>query len=183
MASLVDRMVRAARLDATVYEEVEADTTAMGQATIVVILSSLAGGIGVAADNGLGGLIGGAIASLIGWYVWAFLTYYIGTRWLPEPTTQADTGQMLRTLGFASAPGVIRIAGVIPGLNLVVLILAPLWMLCTMVVAVRQALDYSGTGRAIVVCLIGFVVQLAVIAIIFITFGLVAASQPGPPAA
>jgi hypothetical protein len=182
MASLVDRMVRAARLDATVYEEVEADTTAMGQAMLVVILSSLAGGIG-AAEGGLAGLIGGTIASLIGWYVWAFLTYYIGTKWLPEPTTQADTGQMLRTIGFASSPGLIRIAGIIPGLGLVALIVAPLWMLCSMVVAVRQALDYSGTGRAIVVCLIGFVVQLAVIAVIFFTFGIVAASQSGPPAA
>ena len=91
--------------------------TAMGQATLVVILSSLAGGIGALAEGGAGGLIGGTIGSLIGWYVWAFLTYYIGTKWLPEPTTQADTGQMLRTLGFASAPGVIRVAGIIPGVG------------------------------------------------------------------
>lgn len=182
MAGMVDRMLRAARLDATVYEEVEADTSATMQATAVVLLSSIAGGIGVAHD-GIGGLIGGAIASLIGWYVWAFLTYYIGTKWLPEPTTEADTGQMLRTLGFASAPGILRIAGIIPGLGLVVLFVTSLWMLCAMVVAVRQGLDYSSTGRAIVVCLIGFLVQIAVIALIFITFGMLGAGQPGPTAA
>jgi hypothetical protein len=184
MASLADRMLRAAKLDATVYEEVEADTTALGQATLVVVLSSIAGGIGTIGESGVGGLIGGTIASLIGWYIWAFLTYYIGTRWLPEPTTQADIGQLLRTLGFAGSPGLIRVLGAIPVVGVVALIVASLWMLCTMVVAVRQALDFTSTGRAIVVCLIGFLVQLAVIALIFMAFGLaVAASQPVLPEA
>jgi len=183
MASLTDRMLRAARLDANLYEEVEADTTAMGQAMTVVILSSVAGGIGASAANGIGGLIGGAVASLIGWYIWAFLTYYIGTKWLPEPTTEADVGQMLRTLGFSSAPGIVRLAGIIPGLGTIVLITAPIWMLCAMVVAVRQGLDYTSTGRAVVVCLIGFVVQIVVILAVFTALGLMVGSQPGPPAA
>jgi len=183
MASITDRMMRAAKLDASLYEEVEADTTAMGQATIVVILSSIAGGIGTAAEGGMFGLIVGAIGSLIGWYIWAFLTYYIGTKWLPEPTTEADTGQMLRTLGFASAPGILRIAGVLPGVGIVALIVVPLWMLCAMVVAVRQALDYSGTGRAIVVCLIGFVVQIVFLIVVFTLFGLAFGGHGGPPAA
>lgn len=181
MANLVDRMLRAARLDASVYEEVEADTTALGQAMTVVVLSSMAGGIGT--HNGLGGLIAGAIASLIGWYIWAFLTYYIGTKWLPEPTTEADVGQMLRTLGFASTPGLIRIVGLIPGVGMIALIAAPIWMLCTMVVAVRQALDYGSTARAIVVCLIGFVVQVIAILIIFFALGAMIGSQPGLPEA
>ena len=183
MASIADRMMRAAKLDAALYEEVEADTTAMGQATIVVVLASIAGGIGTSAEGGVVGLIVGTIASLIGWYIWAFLTYYIGTKWLPEPTTEADTGQMLRTLGFASAPGILRIAGVLPGVGIVVLLVVPLWMLCAMVVAVRQALDYTGTGRAIVVCLIGFVAQMVFLIVIFTIFGLALASQGGPPTA
>lgn len=183
MASIVDRMMRASRLDAALYEEVEADTTAMGQATLVVVLASIAGGIGTSAEGGVVGLIVGTIASLIGWYIWAFLTYYIGTKWLPEPTTEADTGQMLRTLGFASAPGILRIAGVLPGVGIVALLIVPLWMLCAMVVAVRQALDYTGTGRAIVVCLIGFVVQMVFLIVIFTIFGLALASQGGGPAA
>jgi hypothetical protein len=183
MASLVDRMVRAAKFDTTVYEEVEADANALGQATLVVVISSLAGGIGTISEGGFAGLIGGTIGSLIGWYVWAFLTYYVGTKWLPEPTTQADTGQLLRTLGFASSPGLIRVLGIIPGIGLVALIVAPLWMLGTMVLAVRQALDFSGTGRAIIVCLVGFVVQLAVIVLIFMTFGLFVGGESGLPEA
>ena len=129
MATLVERMLRAARLDANLYEEVEADPTTMRQALVVVLLSSVAGGIGTAGEDGLG-LFGAAIASLIGWYIWAFLTYYIGTKWLPEPATEADVGQMLRTLGFASAPGIIRILGVIPGLGMVIAVIGSLWMLC-----------------------------------------------------
>lgn len=179
MANLVDRMLRAARLDANLYEEVEADTSALGQAMTVVVLSSIAGGIGTISENGIAGLIGGTIGSLIGWYIWAFLTYYIGTKWLPEPTTEADTGQMLRTLGFASAPGILRIAGIVPGLGLVAQVVIPLWMLCAMVVAVRQALDYTSTLRAIGVCVIGFAIQLVVIFLIMmLSFGLFGSDGP-----
>lgn len=181
MATLVERMLRAARLDANLYEEVEADPTTMRQALAVVLLSSIAGGIGTAGQDGLG-LVGAAIASLIGWYIWAFLTYYIGTKWLPEPATEADVGQMLRTIGFASAPGVIRILGVIPGIGMVVAVVGSLWMLCAMVVAVRQALDYRSTGRAIAVCVIGFVVQVAVISAFLIAFGAMGGPDAGPTA-
>ena len=47
MASLGNRMIRAAKLDVSLYEEVEADTGATGQAMLVVVLSSLAAGIGI----------------------------------------------------------------------------------------------------------------------------------------
>ncbi len=181
MATLVERMLRAARLDSNLYEEVEADPTTMRQALAVVLLSSLAGGIGTAAEDGLG-LFGAAIASLIGWYIWAFLTYYIGTKWLPEPATEADVGQMLRTLGFASAPGVVRILGVIPGIGMAVAVIGSLWMLCAMVIAVRQALDYRSTGRAIAVCVIGFVVQVVVISAFLIALGGVSGPDATPTA-
>lgn len=181
MPTIVERMLRASRLDANLYEEVEADRSTMGQALAVVLLSSIAGGIGTAGEDGLG-LFGAAIASLIGWYVWAFLTYFIGTKWLPEPTTEADVGQMLRTLGFASAPGVIRILGVIPGVSMPVAVIGSLWMLCAMVVAVRQALDYRSTGRAIAVCIIGFVVQVAVITAMLVALSAVGGPGSGPTA-
>lgn len=181
MASLIDRMLRAARLDASLYEEVEADPSTMRQAVGVVLLSSAAGGVGVAPDDGIG-VLGAIIASLVGWYIWAFLTYYIGTKWLPEPATEADVGQMLRTLGFASAPGIVRIGGAIPGLTVLTTFVASIWMLCAMVVAVRQALDYRSTARAIAVCIIGFVVQMVVLAILFMGFGVVATPDSTPTA-
>ena len=163
MARLQDRIVRAAKLDAQLYEEVEADPTAMGQATGLVALSALAAGIGNFAEGGLAGVVGGTVLALIAWYVWAYLTYFIGTRFLAEPQTKADHGELLRTIGFASAPGLIRVLGVIPGLTGFVFSIAGIWMLAAMVIAVRQALDYTSTWRAVAVCAIGWVVQVMIL--------------------
>ncbi len=166
MPSIQDRMLRAAKLDAQLYEEVEADKGAMGQATAVVLLSSLAAGIGSFSSGGLLGIAGGAVGALVSWYIWAYLTYFIGTRWLAEPQTRADAGELLRTIGFSSAPGVIRVLGIVPGLHALVFGVAAIWMLVAMVIAVRQALDYHSTGRAVGVCAIGWVVQVAILVIV-----------------
>lgn len=85
MALFTDRMIRAAKLDVNLYEEVEADKGAIGQAMGVVILSSVAAGIGTGGTAGMKGLVFGTIVALAGWFIWAFLTYYIGTKLLPEP--------------------------------------------------------------------------------------------------
>jgi len=171
-------MIRAAKLDANLYEEVEADTGATRQAMLVVVLSSLAAGIGSVGGAGLTGLFLGALSALVGWYIWAFLTYFIGTRFLPEPQTEADVGQLLRTIGFSSSPGLLRVAGIIPGLTGIVFLGCAVWMLVAMVIAVRQALDYHGTGRAIAVCLIGWVVQLVIIGLVMMFLGIGAEPQP-----
>jgi len=171
MDNLKDRIIRAAKLDVALYEEVEADKDAIGQASGVVILSSLAAGIGTALYGGFSGIVLGAIAALIGWYVWAYLTYFIGTKFLPEPQTEADFGQLLRTTGFASSPGLIRVLGIIPGFTALVFLVASVWMLMAMVIAVRQALDYSGTLRALGVCVIGWVIQALSILLLFYILG------------
>lgn len=171
MTSFVDRMIRAAKLDVHLYEEVEADRRSMGQAMGVVLLSSLAGGIGFMQEAGLMGLVIGTVGSLLGWYVWAFMTYLIGTKFLPEPQTHADYGELLRTIGFSSAPGLIRVFGIIPGLSGFVNLLAGVWMLVAMVIAVRQALDYQSTYRAIGVCLIGWIIQAVLLALLVTTMG------------
>ena len=160
MASFSERMIGAAKLDVHTYEEVEADTTAMGQSMWVVVLSSIAAGIGTGA--GIAGLVVGSIAALVGWFVWAFVTYLIGTKLLPEPQTEADVGQLLRTTGFSATPGILRVFGIIPGLGVLAVGVANIWMLVSMVVAVRQALDYNSTGRALGVCLIGWLALVLV---------------------
>ena len=163
MGNLYDRMLRAAKLDVQLYEEVEKDQAAMPQAMTAVLLSSLAGGIGSLGAVGLWGLLGGLLAALVGWFVWALLTYFIGTRLLPEPQTKTDLGELLRTTGFSSSPGVIRVLGVIPFLGPIVVLIASIWMLVAMVIAVRQALDYTSTLRAVGVCLIGYLVWLVIL--------------------
>lgn len=167
MEQLTDRIIRAAKLDDSLYAEVETDTDAMGQAVLVVILSSIAAGIGSIAEGGLGGIILGTLISLLAWYIWAYLTYYIGTKWLPEAQTQSNPGELLRTIGFSSAPGLIRVVGVVPGLTGPVFLLAAVWMLVAMVVAVRQALDYHSLWRAAGVCVIGWLIQGLVVALLF----------------
>ena len=171
MASLTDRMMRAAKLDISLYEEVEADKEAMGQAMTVVIISSVAAGIGTIGTTGLKGLFFGSIAALLGWFIWAFLTYAIGTKLLAEPQTKADYGELLRTIGFSSSPGVLRVFGFIPIIGNILNLICGIWMLVAMVIAVRQALDYKSTWRAVAVCLIGFVVQVFVFALFYRSFG------------
>ena len=171
MSPFVDRMIRAAKLDVHLYEEVEADKSAIGQAIGVVVLSSAASGIGLFSTGGLEGMVMGTIGALFGWYAWAFLTYLIGTKLLPEPQTHSTHSELLRTIGFASSPGIIRVLAIIPGMAPIVFTVAGVWMLVAMVIAVRQALDYHSTLRAIGVCVIGWVVQAVIVWIMLGMFG------------
>jgi hypothetical protein len=159
-------MLRAALLKVDLYEEVEEDKEALFQAMLVVIISSLAAGIGSGLKGGLSFMFLVVLAALIGWYIWAYLTYLIGTKLLPEPTTKADHKELLRTIGFSSSPGVIRILGIIPGIGKIIFPIASIWMLIAMIIAVRQALDYSSTGRAIVVCVIGWIIQSLILSLL-----------------
>ena len=172
MASFTQRIIGATVLDAATYEEVEADRTSTGQAMGVVLLSAVAAGIGA---RGFGVSISlvptVAIVALLGWASWALLTYQIGVKLLPGPDTRADVTELLRTIGFASAPGILRIVGVVPAFAAPVFVLTTVWMLLAMIVAVRQALDYSGTLRALAVCGIGWLLTIACI----LALGLLAA--------
>ena len=170
MANFGNRIIRAAKLDVALYEEVEADKSSLGQAMGVVILSSIAAGIGSTSAGILEMLIG-VVVTLAGWYIWAYLTYFIGTKLLPEPQTKADHGELLRTIGFSSSPGLIRVLGVVPVMREIVFLIAAIWMLVAMVIAVRQALDYTGTLRAIGVCAIGWIIQAVMFGLLFFVFG------------
>ena len=171
MTSFTDRMIGAAKLDVRVYEEVEGDTSATGQAMGVVLLASLANAVGL----GVGGLdlfVVLGIASLIGWAISAFTIYIVGAKLWPESQTRADVGELMRTMGFAQAPGLLRVLGSLPGVGSLVLFPTSIWLLVTMVVAVRQALDYSSTPRAVGVCLVAWFLSnllLAVPLLLFVT--------------
>ncbi len=156
--SFIHRVLGASRFDIQTYEEVEADHTALGQALGVVVISSLAAGIGI------GGTAAGAVAvtvvSLVGWAFWAWVTYVIGVRIFPTTQTDADWGQLLRTTGFSASPGVLRILGVLPGFTGIVFLICTVWMLAAFIVAVRQALDYTSVWRAVGVCCFGWFVYV-----------------------
>lgn len=171
MSNLINRMIRAAKLDVNLYEEVEADKGALSQAMGVVILSGVAAGVGSIGSAGIAGILTGTIAALIGWFIWAYITYIVGTKLLPQPQTKADYGELLRTIGFASSPGLLRVFGIIPVLAGIAFIAASVWMLIAMVIAVRQALDYTSTLRAVGVCVIGWIIQMITLMLFFSIFG------------
>jgi hypothetical protein len=162
------RIIRAARLDSELYEEVEADRSATWQALSVVILAGLASGIGMLGHvSSVTFVVVNIVIAMLSWVIWAVMTYWIGVHILPEPQTQSNVGELLRTTGFSSAPGLIRVLGAVPGVDdsaqQILYLGAAVWMLVAMIIAVRQALDYQSTWRAIGVCLIGWTVQAVIL--------------------
>jgi hypothetical protein len=159
-------MTGAMQADVRTFEEIEKDPTALGQAVTVIVIAAFASLIGNIFRHGLGGGIMGLLATLIGYAVWTLLVVLIGTKLMPEPNTRADFAEGFRVIGFAASPGVFNVLAIIPFLGVLISFAISLWMLVVMVVAVRTVLDYTSTGRAVVVCLIGFVAYLILTALI-----------------
>jgi hypothetical protein len=167
------RLIGALALDPPIYEEVEADAGATGQALAVVLLSSLSAGIGAFGwgNGSWRGVLFISALALVLWAAWAVITFQIGTQLLPQSQTRADVGQLLRTIGFASAPGMLRIFGIVPGATTPAFAITSIWMLAAMVVAVRQALDYTSTARAIAVCVVGWAIALGIAVVLQMFLG------------
>jgi hypothetical protein len=174
--TMINRMIRAAMLDVNLYEEVEADTSLNQEALMAVILVSIAAGIGAFLGAILGGSIGGAIGMLIlmviigiiSYYIWAYVTHFVGTN-LFQGT--ADVGELLRTLGYASAPRILSILSFIPCVGWLVALAGAVWSLVTAVVAVRQALDLDDTVKAVITVAIGWVITLIIQIVLLAIFG------------
>jgi hypothetical protein len=164
--SFGERMIGAAMLDVSVYEEVEADESATSQAAGVVALVAVASAIG-AYHGGLGGIIAAVLGAFVSWALWAALTYLVGTRFLGGTATW---GELLRTLGFAQAPGLLNVLGFIPIVGGLVRLAVWIWMLVTAVVAIRQALDFD-TGKAVITAVISCVIIFVVSVVLGIVFG------------
>jgi hypothetical protein len=147
-------MIGAAMLDVATYEEVEHDTSATTQAGLVVVLVAVAQGIASPA-----GVISGIVGSLIGWLAMAGLTYFIGTRLFKGTATW---GELLRTLGFATAPGILYIVGIIPVLGALASLAIMIWVLVAVVIAIRQALDIT-TGKAVLTGLLGMIAWAVIV--------------------
>lgn len=148
---LVERMMGAAFLDIQTYEEVEADSNATGQAATVVAIVAVASGIG-AVGGGLWSAIMAPIAAIIGWLIWAGVTYLIGTKIFDGTATW---GELLRTLGFAQSPGVLYLLAILPIAGFFIRMILPIWMLVAGIIAIRQALDFS-TGKAVATAILGW---------------------------
>lgn len=162
MATLGERMIGAMKADVPTFEEIERDPTAIGQAVTVIVLAGVAALIGNIFRQGVSAGIGAMLIALIGYAIWALLVVVIGTKLMPEPSTKADFQEAFRVVGFAAAPGVFNVLAIIPFLGVLISFLISIWSLVVMVIAVRTVLDYTSTARAILVCVIGFVVYLII---------------------
>jgi hypothetical protein len=173
--SLQSRMIRAARLDPALYDEVKADPNALPQAAAVVLLASVATGIGFGQGD-LRLIILGVLFALLGWYLTAYLSWFIGTRLLPEPEgeSRATPAELLRAIGFSNSPGIVRLLAAVPDLALIVIAATTVWMLCATVVAIRQGLALRSTARAVGVYV---AIQLLLLPVVL----LFAASGASPP--
>jgi hypothetical protein len=163
------RIFRAIKIDIELYEEVEKDKKATLQAGIVVILSSLAAGVG-ALQMGSSNFLLAPVMSLLSWYVWAYVIYFFGVKVFGGPKTKSNHGELLRTIGFSSAPGLIRVFGVTPDLMTVTFIGSAFWMLACMIVAVKSALDYESMWKAFGVVIIAWLFQAFFLFLVLIIF-------------
>ena len=159
----IRRFVGALTLDPSAYEEFESDRGAIFQALATVLLASLAEGLALRAVLGPDSVLLMTAVALIGWVAWAVLTFEVGARILPGARTHSSVGELMRTLGFAAAPGCVAFLALVPGLPIPVLVFSRTWMLLAMIVAVRQALDYTSTWRAVAVCALAWLLTTAMI--------------------
>jgi Yip1 domain len=160
--TFADRVKGVMFLDARTFEEIEADTAANGQALLVVVAASLAAGLGASIHLGVIGLLRETIGALVGWVMWAGVTWVIGSKLLPEPQTRTDMGELLRVIGFAYAPQLFGFFAFIPVLGGLVSTVVACWLLAATILAVRQALDYVSTLRAAAVVLIGWLIFVVI---------------------
>ncbi|MGH7466478.1 MAG: YIP1 family protein [Longimicrobiales bacterium] len=151
--SFLDRVKAAAKLDVSLYEEVEADKTATRQAALVVAASAVAHAIG-SSDEGAAGVFVVLGLSLAGWAAWAAITYFVGAKVFHGT---ANWGELARTLGFAQAPGLLYLLVLIPILGGLIEFIVGIWILIAGFIAIRQALDIT-TGQAVVVAFMGLLV-------------------------
>lgn len=171
--TFLQRLIGAMALDRAIFEDVEADERATGQAFLVVLASSVAAGIGFRSpdEQTLASIVFFSMLALLTWIGWALLTFEIGTRLMPDTVTRSNVGELLRTLGFAATPGLLRVLGIMPSVMLPVHVVTTLWMLAAMVVAVQQALDYRSTTKAVAVCGLGLALSVSIAIVLGLAFG------------
>jgi hypothetical protein len=158
MATLPERMVGAMQANVKTFQEIEADSSAMGQAVAVIVIAGVVSLIGNIWRAGIGVGVMHLIISIIGYALWSLIIVLVGTKLMPEPTTKADFNEGFRVIGFTASPGIFNVLAIVPFLGPLISFVIWIWMVIIGVVAVREVLDYTSTARAIVVCLIAAVV-------------------------
>jgi hypothetical protein len=176
MNMLVSRMLRAAKLDASLFEELVNDPSTQAQSVWVVAVFAMASGYGLFSRAGVTAVNSCLVTTFFAWYFWAFSLYIVSTYLFRNTVTKTDRKTILRVVGFASAPGVLRLLGVIPQTSGILFLVTSVWMIAASVVGVKIALKMSHTGKAIFLCtstwLLAFIVQSLLLLLVFSVFGI-----------
>jgi hypothetical protein len=176
MTGFMDRVLGAVRLDGQLYKTVAEDQGATSQSLWIIAIYGMASGFAFFGKTGAAAINMVLLTTLLGWYIWAFFTYYLGTKIFSEPQTNADRKAVYRAMGFAASAGWIRALGVVPGIAWLAILVSTVWMLIASVIAVKQALDYTSTLRAVGVCVlcwcISMIVQMTLLVILISAFGI-----------
>ncbi|TME67884.1 MAG: hypothetical protein E6I48_17495 [Chloroflexi bacterium] len=162
--SIIDRMLGALRLQSAVYEEVEADQKATGEAAFIIVATSLVSGAVNGVLTGASSGFFGALGSLLGWAFYAWVAYIVGVKLFPGPQTKSSWGELARTLGYANTARFLILFELVPGLQALTRLVVSIWVLVATVVALRAALDIT-TGRAVWIAIASAIGQLIVIAV------------------
>ena len=158
-------MLRAAKLEASLYDEVKADTTANRQAFLVVVISGVAESLALALGIRLGTISGivdtdvnrlqlailllvPLVGGIVGWLIWSLLAYWLGTTIFKQGETSASYGGVLRAIGFANSPMVLGFFVFIPYVGAVIALAVSIWVFIATIAALKQALSLSA-GRAV----------------------------------
>jgi hypothetical protein len=168
MADLTGRMVGAMKADVKTLAEIEADPAAFGQAVTVIIIAGVASLIGNVFRAGILAGLFHLCTAIVGYALFSLFVYLIGVKVMPEPATKADFNETFRVVGFAASPGVFNILAIIPFLGVLISMLVGIWGLVIAVIAVREVLDYSNTGRAIIVSLVAGIACLIVLSFVIV---------------
>lgn len=168
-SSLVERMIGVATLKRATFREIERDVDATTQALIVVVIAAVAGAIG-GAGSGSDGVIGGAVASVLGWIVFSVIAFFVGTRLFGTPQTDVSLGQVLRLIGFAQTPKILGALAFIPLVGWIFGVVAAIWFVIVAIYALREAFEFQ-TDRAVITGIVALIAWGIVIAIIVLVLG------------
>lgn len=164
--SLMNRLMRVLRFDASVYREVAGDASALSQAIIVVSISAILSLIG----SLLGVLFGGdlmtailtalavAVATYIGWALFSFIAAFAAQSLFQGKT---NFQEMLRTVGFAYGWNVINVLSFIPVINLCLWIVPLVLVMISVVLALRESAEVD-TTKAVIIAILAAVGAAAV---------------------
>lgn len=170
LKTLKGRIIRASKLDVKFYEEISTDDTALGQALVIIVSSSLAAGIGGIPKFGWSHVFVGTFVNLASWFLWVYIIYILGTKLARWSGSRVSFPQLLSTLGFSASPGLLRILGLVPFTTDVIFFISAAWMLIAVIVAARLALDYRRIRQSVIICVGSWIIQFLIILILLTLF-------------